>query len=198
MFRIIDFTLSLIGLILLSPIFVLIFIVTFIDTGSPLFRQERIGRHENSFTLVKFRTMQKDTASVASHLADVSAITSTGSFLRKTHLDELPQLFNVLKGDMSLVGPRPLLIEYLPLYSKSQARRHEVKPGITGWAQINGRNAITWSKKFQLDVWYVDNMSIWLDIKILCLTIKKVIMREGINQPGHSTIEVFRGNDGKE
>jgi lipopolysaccharide/colanic/teichoic acid biosynthesis glycosyltransferase len=130
--------------------------------------------------------------------SDSERLTKFGKFLRSVSLDELPELWNVLKGDMSLVGPRPLLIEYLPLYSKSQARRHEVKPGITGWAQINGRNAITWSKKFQLDVWYVDNMSIWLDIKILCLTIKKVIMREGINQPGHSTIEVFRGNDGKE
>jgi lipopolysaccharide/colanic/teichoic acid biosynthesis glycosyltransferase len=144
MFRIIDFTLSLIGLILLSPIFVLIFIVTFIDTGSPLFRQERIGRHENSFTLVKFRTMQKDTASVASHLADVSAITSTGSFLRKTHLDELPQLFNVLKGDMSLVGPRPALFSQERLRNE---RKHlgvyNVRPGITGLSQVSGLDTST-------------------------------------------------------
>ena len=128
-------------------------------------------------------------------LSDEVRLTRFGKFLRSTSLDELPSLWNVLKGDMSLVGPRPLLLEYLPLYSAKQARRHEVKPGITGWAQVNGRNAISWQEKFDLDVWYVDNQSIWLDIKILCITVKKVIMRDGINQAEHSTMEKFKGND---
>jgi lipopolysaccharide/colanic/teichoic acid biosynthesis glycosyltransferase len=177
----------------------LISLILIYNLGLPLFfKQSRPGLNGKVFTMLKFRTMTNQFSYDDKLKSDSERLTKFGKFLRSVSLDELPELWNVLKGDMSLVGPRPLLIEYLPLYSKSQARRHEVKPGITGWAQINGRNAITWSKKFQLDVWYVDNMSIWLDIKILCLTIKKVIMREGINQPGHSTIEVFRGNDGKE
>ena len=147
------------------------------------------------FNIYKFRTMTNERDKEGILLSDEARLTKFGKFLRSTSLDELPSLWNVLKSDMSLVGPRPLLLEYLPLYSTQQARRHEVKPGITGWAQVNGRNAITWGEKFDLDVWYVDNQSIWLDIKILWLTVKKVIMRDGINQVGQSTMEKFKGND---
>ena len=197
--RIFDLFVILIFLPIILPILLLISLILIYNLGLPLFfKQSRPVLNGKVFTMLKFRTMTNQFSYDDKLKSDSERLTKFGKFLRSVSLDELPELWNVLKGDMSLVGPRPLLIEYLPLYSKSQARRHEVKPGITGWAQINGRNAITWSKKFQLDVWYVDNMSIWLDIKILCLTIKKVIMLEGINQPGHSTIEVFRGNDGKE
>ena len=161
--------------------------------GSPvLFKQPRPGLNEKVFNMIKFRsmTMENDTSGIL--LSDSDRLTRFGQFLRSTSLDELPSLWAVLKGEMSLVGPRPLLVEYLPLYSKKQSRRHEVKPGITGWAQVNGRNAISWDEKFDLDVWYVDNQSIWLDIKILCLTIKKVIVRDGISAQGDATMPPFK------
>ena len=161
--------------------------------GSPvLFKQPRPGLNEKVFNMIKFRsmTMENDTSGIL--LSDSNRLTRFGEFLRSTSLDELPSLWAVLKGEMSLVGPRPLLVEYLPLYSKKQSRRHEVNPGITGWAQVNGRNAISWDEKFDLDVWYVDNQSIWLDIKILCLTIKKVILRDGISAKGDATMPPFK------
>tara|TARA_Y200000002_G_C22681745_1_gene664394 strand:+ start:2352 stop:2954 length:603 start_codon:yes stop_codon:yes gene_type:complete len=197
--RIFDLFVILVLSPIVLPLLLVITLILICNTGFPIFfKHSRPGQNGKLFTMIKFRTMTNQRSSDGKLKLDSERLTKFGKFLRSMSLDELPELWNVLKGDMSLVGPRPLLIEYLPLYSKSQARRHEIKPGITGWAQINGRNTISWSQKFQLDVWYVDNMSIWLDIKILCLTIKKVIMREGINQPGHSTIEAFRGNDGKE
>lgn len=159
-----------------------------------LFTQERLGLNQIPFQLYKFRTMNNACNNAGNLLPDEDRITKIGKFLRKTSLDELPELFNVLKGDMSLVGPRPLLMEYLPLYSKEQARRHEVRPGITGWAQVNGRNELSWEKKFEMDVWYVDNISFILDIKILWLTFWKVLKREGISQKGHATAEKFKGN----
>ncbi len=161
--------------------------------GSPvLFKQPRPGLNEKVFNMIKFRsmTMENDTSGIL--LSDSNRLTRFGEFLRSTSLDELPSLWAVLKGEMSLVGPRPLLVEYLPLYSKKQSRRHEVKPGITGWAQVNGRNAISWDEKFDLDVWYVDNQSVWLDIKILFLTIKKVIMRDGISAKDDATMPPFK------
>jgi len=162
--------------------------------GSPiLFRQTRPGLNGNPFTLYKFRTMTDERDVDGNLLSDSERLTKIGRFLRSTSLDELPELFNVVKGDMSLVGPRPLLMQYLERYTPEQARRHEVKPGITGWAQINGRNAITWEEKFKLDVWYVDNQSLLLDLKILFLTIVSVLKREGINQLGHVTSEEFMG-----
>ena len=161
---------------------------------SVLFRQIRPGKDGLPFILYKFRTMSEKYDQRGQLLPDSLRMSELGWFLRKLSLDELPELFNVLKGDMSLVGPRPLLMEYLERYSLEQARRHEVKPGITGWAQVNGRNAITWEEKFKLDVWYVDNMSFWLDIKILALTAWKVLRREGINQPGQATMEEFKGS----
>ena len=162
-----------------------------------LFKQPRPGLNGKVFNIYKFRTMTNKHDKNGILLPDDLRITKFGKFLRSTSLDELPSLWNVFKGEMSLVGPRPLLLEYLPLYSTKQARRHEVKPGITGWAQINGRNKITWSEKFNLDVWYVDNQSIWLDIKILWMTMKKVIRRSDINQDGHASMEKFRGNSEK-
>ena len=161
--------------------------------GSPvLFKQPRPGLNEKVFNMIKFRsmTMENDTSGIL--LSDSNRLTRFGEFLRSTSLDELPSLWAVLKGEMSLVGPRPLLVEYLPLYSKKQSRRHEVKPGITGWAQVNGRNAISWDEKFDLDVWYVDNQSVWLDIKILFLTVKKVIMRDGISAKDDATMPPFK------
>jgi lipopolysaccharide/colanic/teichoic acid biosynthesis glycosyltransferase len=164
--------------------------------GRPvLFRQVRPGLHGRPFEMLKFRTMRDAFDADGKPLPDKDRITPFGQFLRSTSLDELPELFNVLKGDMSLVGPRPLLMDYLPLYSDFQKRRHEVRPGITGWAQINGRNAISWQKKFELDVWYVDNRSFWLDIKILLLTFLKVVKRTDINQSGNVTVEPFNGNN---
>ncbi|MEH7336801.1 sugar transferase [Neobacillus drentensis] len=166
--------------------------------GSPvLFKQKRPGLNGKPFFVYKFRTMTDKKDNKGELLPDHIRLTTFGKLLRKTSLDELPQLFNVIKGEVSLVGPRPLLIEYLPLYTPEQARRHEVRPGITGWAQVNGRNAISWEEKFKLDVWYVDNRSFWLDIKILFLTITKVFKSEGINQQGHVTIEKFQGNKDK-
>ncbi|WP_336183717.1 sugar transferase [Bacillus sp. 205(2023)] len=163
--------------------------------GSPVFfKQVRPGLHGKPFTLYKFRTMTDERDSEGNLLPDAVRLTKTGRLIRKLSIDELPQLLNVLKGDLSLVGPRPLLMDYLPLYTKQQARRHEVKPGITGWAQVNGRNAISWEKKFELDVWYVDNRSFLLDLKILCLTVRKVLVSEGIQQTNHVTAERFTGS----
>ena len=163
--------------------------------GSPVFfRQARPGLHGRSFQMIKFRTMTDARGPDGVLLPDAVRLTSFGRFLRSTSLDELPELWNVLRGDMSLVGPRPLLMEYLPLYSSEQSRRHEVRPGITGWAQVNGRNELSWDEKFKLDVWYVENRSLWLDIKILWLTIRKVLLREGISAAGEATMTKFTGS----
>ena len=190
----IDLILSILGLILFSPLLILISLSIKFILGSPiLFIQSRPGFLGKPFNFFKFRTMTNTKNSDGDLLPDKNRLTPLGSFLRKTSLDELPSLWNVLKGDMSLVGPRPLLMEYLPLYSKEQMRRHEVKPGITGWAQINGRNSISWEEKFNLDVWYVDNRSFWLDLKIIFLTIFKVLKQEGISQSDHTTMEKFHG-----
>ncbi len=192
--RIFDFTASLCALILLSPIIALVAWKIRKNLGSPvLFRQTRPGLNGKPFEMVKFRTMKDAVDSQGNPLPDSERMTPFGDKLRNSSLDELPELWNVLKGDMSLVGPRPLLMQYLPLYSKEQTRRHEVRPGVTGWAQINGRNAISWEDKFKLDVWYVDNRNLWLDIKILFLTVKKVFVKEGISADGHVTIEPFTG-----
>jgi sugar transferase EpsL len=182
-------------IILFVPILLLLFPLLSILVGFPvLFKQSRPGKNGIPFTIYKFRTMTDEKDEFGNLLPDIKRLTRFGSFLRRTSLDELPELFNVLKGEMSLVGPRPLLIDYLPLYSPEQARRHEVKPGITGWAQINGRNSLSWQEKFEMDVWYVDHVSFWLDIKILFLTIWKVLKREGISQEGYATAEKFKGN----
>ncbi|MFA7472901.1 MAG: sugar transferase [Spirosomataceae bacterium] len=194
--RILDFSFSLLGLTILSPIFILAtFYLYLANQGKPFFFQKRPGKNGKIFRIIKFKTMNDRTDSEGNLLSDADRLTPVGKFVRKTSLDEIPQLINVLKGDMSLVGPRPLLPEYLPLYNKEQARRHEVRPGITGWAQVNGRNAISWKQKFEYDVWYVDHLSFWLDLKILLLTIKKVFVREGISQQGQATMEPFRGNE---
>ena len=192
--RLFDFFTSLCGLILLSPIIALVAWKIRKNLGTPvLFRQTRPGLHGKAFEMVKFRTMKDAFDEQGNPLPDSERMTPFGDKLRNSSVDELPELWNVLKGDMSLVGPRPLLMQYLPLYSKEQARRHEARPGVTGWAQINGRNAISWEEKFKLDVWYVDNRNFWLDIKILFLTVKKVFVREGISADGHVTIEPFTG-----
>ena len=194
--KIFDSLLIFLSLPLTLPIYLLTMLLVLTQLNFPiLFRQPRTGLNGKIFNIYKFRTMTNECDKDGILLSDEARLTKFGKFLRSTSLDELPSLWNVLKSDMSLVGPRPLLLEYLPLYSTQQARRHEVKPGITGWAQVNGRNAITWGEKFDLDVWYVDNQSIGLDIKILWLTVKKVIMRDGINQVGQSTMENFKGND---
>ena len=194
--KIFDLLLIFLSLPLTLPIYLLLTLLVLYKFKFPiLFKQPRPGLNGKVFNICKFRTMTNVFDKDGILLSDEVRLTRFGKFLRSTSLDELPSLWNVLKGDMSLVGPRPLLLEYLPLYSAKQARRHEVKPGITGWAQVNGRNAISWQEKFDLDVWYVDNQSIWLDIKILCITVKKVIMRDGINQAEHSTMENFKGND---
>ena len=190
--RAIDIGGASIGIVFCSPVLISIAWLVRIKHGSPiLFRQQRPGLHGNSFTLYKFRTMTDACDADGNLLPDAERLTSFGRFLRRTSLDELPELFNVLKGDMSLVGPRPLLMHYLELYTPEQARRHEVRPGITGWAQIHGRNAVSWEEKFRLDVWYVDNVSLWLDLKILFLTVWKVVKREGISQEGHATMPQF-------
>ena len=191
--KIFDLLLIFLSLPLTLPIYLLTMLLVLTQLNFPiLFRQPRTGLNGKIFNIYKFRTMTNECDKDGILLSDEARLTKFGKFLRSTSLDELPSLWNVLKSDMSLVGPRPLLLEYLTLYSTQQARRHEVKPGITGWAQVNGRNAITWGEKFDLDVWYVDNQSIWLDIKILWLTVKKVIMRDGINQVGQSTMEIFK------
>lgn len=194
--RIIDFLIALIGLIILSPIFVIILIILYFQNdGKPFFFQSRPGMHEKMFNIVKFKTMTDKKDNQGNLLPDADRLTSIGNFIRQTSLDEIPQLMNVLKGDMSLIGPRPLLPQYLPLYNTTQRRRHEVRPGITGWAQVNGRNAISWVKKFELDVWYIDHLSFILDCKIILLTFKKVFKKEGINKEGQATTEAFNGNN---
>ena len=190
-----DKIISLVSLVLLSPILFFISGTIYFKMGTPIIiKHQRPGLHGKQFTFYKFRTMTNTKNSEGDLLPDKNRLTPLGSFLRKTSLDELPSLWNVLKGDMSLVGPRPLLMEYLPLYSKEQMRRHEVKPGITGWAQINGRNTISWEEKFELDVWYVDNQSFWLDMKIIVLTIWKVLKREGVSHKEFATMPKFKGS----
>jgi lipopolysaccharide/colanic/teichoic acid biosynthesis glycosyltransferase len=190
-----DFLAAFMGLLVLSPIFILTTIaLAMANDGKPFFFQKRPGRKSRVFSIIKFKTMNDGTDAFGSLLPDSQRLTKVGAIVRKTSLDEIPQLLNVLKGDMSLVGPRPLLTQYLPLYNDYQRRRHEVKPGITGWAQVNGRNAISWEEKFELDVWYVDNQSFWLDLKILWLTVRKVIVREGISQEGQATMIPFTGS----
>ncbi|MCS3831913.1 lipopolysaccharide/colanic/teichoic acid biosynthesis glycosyltransferase [Aeromonas veronii] len=192
--RLFDIVASFGALLLFSPIIALVAWKIRKNLGSPvLFRQTRPGLNGRPFEMVKFRTMKDATDVHGNILPDAERMTPFGNKLRSSSLDELPELWNVLKGDMSLVGPRPLLMQYLPLYSKEQARRHGVRPGVTGWAQINGRNAISWEDKFKLDVWYVDNHSFWLDFKILLLTVKKVFMKEGISENGHVTMTAFNG-----
>jgi len=193
--RFFDLLLISLSLPLILPIYLFILLLVLTQLGSPvLFRQSRPGLSGNIFNMYKFRTMTSESDKHGTLFSDEVRLTKFGKFLRSTSLDELPSFWNVLKGDMSLVGPRPLLVEYLPLYSTQQARRHELKPGITGWAQINGRNAISWDEKFDLDIWYVDNQSIWLDIKILMLTLTKVILRNGIRQHNRATMDKFRGS----
>lgn len=194
--RTLDLIISVVAILLLSPLLVFLAIAVRIKIGKPIFfRQTRPGLNEQLFEMLKFRTMTNKCDIEGNLLPDGDRMTKFGSFLRSSSLDELPELWNVVKGEMSLVGPRPLIVEYLPLYNQHQNRRHEVKPGITGWAQINGRNAVSWEQRFKDDVWYVENRSIWLDIKILCLTIKKVVFREGISSAGHATMPKFTGSE---
>lgn len=194
--RTFDFICALLGLLVLLPCILVVALFIRRKLGSPVFfRQTRPGKDGKPFQMVKFRTMLDATDKQGNPLPDEQRMTPFGAFLRSTSLDELPELWNVLKGDMSLVGPRPLLMEYLPLYSQEQYRRHEVRPGVTGWAQINGRNAISWEDKFRLDVWYVDNQSFWLDLKILFLTVKKVVVRDGISGEGEATMSKFTGSN---
>lgn len=189
-----DFIISCIAFLMLSPIFmVLTLLLTIANKGSPFFIQPRVGRNDQIFTIIKFRTMNNLKDDQGHLLPDAKRLTWIGKIVRKTSLDEIPQLINVIKGEMSIVGPRPLLIEYLPLYSEYEKRRHEVKPGITGWVAVNGRNAISWDEKFKLDVWYVDNQSFWLDLKIIVMTIVKVLKREGVNSSTSETMEKFQG-----
>jgi sugar transferase EpsL len=193
--RAFDFFISAGLLILFAPVMALVAILVVVQMGRPMmFHQKRPGLHATPFTMIKFRTMRNAADAKGIPLSDVERLTGFGKFLRASSLDELPGLWNVLKGDMSLVGPRPLLLEYLPLYSPEQARRHEVKPGLTGWAQVNGRNALTWDEKFKLDVWYVDNRSFVLDIRILVKTLLAVARRQGISNDGHATMPPFRGS----
>ncbi|HSV85311.1 MAG TPA: sugar transferase [Levilinea sp.] len=193
--RLFDLMLAILGLVLLFPLLAVVALIILIVEGRPVFfRQVRPGLNARLFTLLKFRTMRSQTDRHGNELPDAERLSSLGRFLRAASIDELPELWNVLRGDMSLVGPRPLFAKYLPRYSPEQARRHHVLPGITGWAQVNGRNALSWEDKFRLDVWYVDNWSFWLDIKILALTAWKVIRREGISQPGQATAEEFLGS----
>ena len=193
----IDFTLSLLALAILWPILLLIAIwLHFANKGAgAFFFQERPGKDGKIFRVIKFKTMTDERDSKGDLLSDAARLTKVGKLVRSTSLAELPQLINVLKGDMALIGPRPLLIQYLPLYNKEQARRHEVRPGITGWAQVNGRNAISWARKFELDVWYVDNISFVIDLKVIVLTIKKVLFREDINSATSATVEGFNGHN---
>ncbi|WP_095497558.1 sugar transferase [Paraferrimonas haliotis] len=193
--RVFDVTVSLVLIIACIPVFFILSIIVKAKMGVPvIFRQNRPGKNEVMFSLYKYRTMTDEVDAKGLLLPDNRRLTSFGKFIRSTSLDELPSLFNVLKGDMSLVGPRPLLEKYLPLYNEKQAKRHNVRPGITGWAQINGRNGISWEEKFELDVWYVENRTFWLDIKILFLTVKKVFCREGISAVGHVTSKEFTGS----
>lgn len=185
---------ALVGLLILSPLFLIVILLLLIaNNGRPFFLQKRPGKNGKIFKVIKFKTMNDKKDLKGNLLPDADRLTGVGKFIRKTSLDEIPQLLNVIKGDMSLVGPRPLLVEYLPLYNKQQKRRHEVKPGITGWAQVNGRNAISWEQKFEYDVWYVDHLSFFLDVKIIWLTFKKVFKSEGINSDTAATMEKFKG-----
>ncbi len=192
----IDYILSMLGFLVISPLFLIVTVSLFItNKGEVFFVQQRPGKNTRIFKVIKFKTMTNERDANGNLLPDAQRLTRIGKFVRSASLDEIPQLLNVLKGDMSLVGPRPLLVEYLPLYSPEQARRHEVKPGITGWAQVNGRNAISWQQKFEYDVWYVDHISLTLDAKILLLTIINVIKKEGISKDGYATTERFEGNN---
>lgn len=192
--RILDFVAALVGFVILIPVFLFVAIgLFFANGGKPFFFQTRPGKNEKLFRIIKFKTMNDKKDKQGELLSDAERLTAIGSFVRKTSLDEIPQLLNVIKGDMSLIGPRPLLIEYLPLYDEVQKKRHQVRPGITGWAQVNGRNAISWKQKFEYDVWYVNHCNFILDLKILFLTLKKVFIREGISQVGQATAEKFRG-----
>lgn len=193
--RVIDLILGIVLFVMLFPVLLIVAFLVLVMLGSPvLFRQTRPGRNARPFELIKFRTMTDEKDAKGELLPDSQRLSAFGRMLRATSLDELPELWNVLKGDMSLVGPRPLLMEYLDLYTSEQSRRHEVRPGITGWAQVSGRNALSWEDKFALDVWYVDNQSLWLDLKILLMTIMKVVKRDGVSQSGHVTMEPFRGS----
>lgn len=195
--RLFDVILTVPAIIVFLPVYAIIAFGVRASSGLPvLFNQNRPGLGGKPFKIYKFRTMNDARGKDGILLPDAQRLTRLGAFLRKTSIDELPELFNVLKGDMSLVGPRPLLMQYFDRYTPEQARRHEVKPGITGWAQINGRNAITWEEKFKLDIWYVDNRSLWLDVKIIFMTIWKIVKREGINQPGQATMEEFYPKEG--
>lgn len=188
--------LSTVGLVLLFPFLMVMAVLVKVKLGSPVFFiQERVGKDNKLFKMIKFRSMLDDYDETGKLLSDNERLTDFGRILRATSIDELPELINVLKGDMSIVGPRPLLKQYLPLYSRKQLRRHEVRPGITGWAQINGRNAISWREKFKHDVWYIDNWSLWLDIKIIFMTVRKVFVREGVNQDDKVTMEYFNGKN---
>lgn len=195
--RMIDCCLAMVAIVVLSPVMAAVAVLLAVANkgAGVVFTQTRPGKNGRLFKVMKFKTMTDERDENGNLLPDAQRLTKTGKFIRSTSLDELPQLFNVLKGDMALIGPRPLLPQYLPLYSKEQARRHDVRPGITGWAQVHGRNAISWKKKFELDVWYVDHCSFWLDLKIILLTVKKVVVREGITQEGQATTEFFNGNN---
>jgi len=193
--RIFDVAFSFVLVLLLSPLFIAVSLLLFIaNKGKVFFCQPRPGQNERIFRVIKFKTMNDRKDVAGNLLPDADRLTAVGKFVRRTSLDEIPQLINVLKGDMSLVGPRPLLIDYLPLYNDTQRSRHSVRPGITGWAQINGRNAISWDEKFECDIWYVNNQSLLIDLKILWLTVARVFRSEGINQTGHVTMEKFQGN----
>lgn len=194
--RLFDVLTSLVILLVSAPVLIVVGILVWRKIGWPvLFVQKRPGINGVPFYMYKFRTMSDSVNNKGELLPDNVRLTAFGKSLRSTSLDELPEFWNILKGDMSLVGPRPLLMEYLPLYSNTQKRRHEVRPGLTGWAQINGRNCQSWESRFEYDIWYVDNKSFWLDMKILCLTVKKVLVREGVSQNGHVTMEKFKGNN---
>lgn len=195
--RMIDCCLAMVAIVVLSPVMAAVAVLLAVANkgAGVVFTQTRPGKNGRLFKVMKFKTMTGERDESGNLLPDAQRLTKTGKFIRSTSLDELPQLFNVLKGDMALIGPRPLLPQYLPLYSKEQARRHDVRPGITGWAQVHGRNAISWKKKFELDVWYVDHCSFWLDLKIILLTVKKVVVREGITKEGQATTEFFNGNN---
>lgn len=195
--RMIDCCLAMVAIVVLSPVMAAVAVLLAVANkgAGVVFTQTRPGKNGRLFKVMKFKTMTDERDENGNLLPDAQRLTKTGKFIRSTSLDELPQLFNVLKGDMALIGPRPLLPQYLPLYNKEQARRHDVRPGITGWAQVHGRNAISWKKKFELDVWYVDHCSFWLDLKIILLTVKKVVVREGITKEGQATTEFFNGNN---
>lgn len=195
--RVIDFTLALLALLAISPLLLCVTIwLHFANKGAgAFFLQDRPGLHGKIFKVIKFKTMTDERDAEGNLLPDADRLTKIGKFVRSTSIDELPQLINVLKGDMALIGPRPLLVQYLPLYSKEQARRHDVRPGISGWAQCHGRNAISWTEKFKLDVWYVDHCSLWTDLKVIFITIKKVLVRDGISAEGQATMEAFNGHN---